>query len=185
MDLLFFQAFPKMVLNMKDKEGVMNPIQDHLKQNLDIVFIGFNPSLKSGETGHHFSNPSNRFWKILYGANLTPRLYTTEEDHGLLKLGLGLTNIVERPTKEAAEITKEEYEEGRKILKEKLEKYKPKVACYVGKGVYQEFSRKRKISWGFQDESVVPGVRDFVAPSSSGLVRMKIDEIIDIYKQLK
>jgi len=38
--------------------------------------------------------------------------------------------------------------------------------------------------WGKQLESVVPGVSDFVAPSSSGLVRMKLDEIIAIYKQL-
>ncbi|MFD1736965.1 G/U mismatch-specific DNA glycosylase [Bacillus salitolerans] len=163
----------------------MNPIPDHLKQNLDIVFIGFNPSIRSGETGHHFANPNNRFWKILHEAGLTPRLYTTEEDKDLLDIGYGLTNIVERPTKEAADITKEEYEEGREILKAKLSKYKPRIACYVGKGVYQQFSTKRKVAWGFQPESVVAGVHDFVAPSSSGLVRMRIEEIVAIYKGMK
>lgn len=40
------------------------------------------------------------------------------------------------------------------------------------------------MEWGFQDEPVVEGVRDFVAPSSSGLVRMKLEEIVSIYAQL-
>ncbi|EDL64252.1 mismatch-specific DNA-glycosylase [Bacillus sp. SG-1] len=162
----------------------MQPLPDHLKENLDIVFIGFNPSLKSGEVGHNYANKSNRFWKILHLSGLTPRQYAPEEDYTLLQLGYGLTNIVERPTKEAADITKEEYSEGRVILKNKLKKYSPKIACYVGKGVYQQFSKKRKIEWGIQEESVVEGVIDFVAPSSSGLVRMKIDEIVSIYKEL-
>ncbi|WP_456279547.1 G/U mismatch-specific DNA glycosylase [Bacillus sp. AK128] len=162
----------------------MYPIPDHLAPNLKIVFIGFNPSIKSGQTGNHFSNPSNRFWKILYQSGITPRLYHTTEDRDLLKLGYGLTNIVERPTKEALEITKEEYEEGRELLKQKLQTYKPKVACYVGKGVYQEFSKQKKIQWGVQPQSMVEGVIDFVAPSSSGLVRMRIEEIVEIYKQI-
>lgn len=162
----------------------MQPLPDHLQKNLDIVFIGFNPSLKSGEVGHNYANRSNRFWKILHLSGLTPRQYAPEEDSTLMELGYGLTNIVERPTKEAADITKEEYSEGRVILKKKLQSNAPKIACYVGKGVYQQFSQKRKIDWGVQEKSVVEGVVDFVAPSSSGLVRMKIDEIVSIYKEL-
>ncbi|KAA0548551.1 G/U mismatch-specific DNA glycosylase [Bacillus sp. BGMRC 2118] len=162
----------------------MKPIPDHLTQGLKIVFIGFNPSIRSSETGHHFANPNNRFWKILFESGLTPRLYRTEEDQDLLQLGLGLTNIVERPTKEALEISKEEYEEGRLQLIEKLKEYQPKIACYVGKGVYQELSKKKTTPWGLQETSVVEGVLDFVAPSSSGLVRMRLNEIVDIYKQL-
>jgi double-stranded uracil-DNA glycosylase len=163
---------------------VLNAIQDHLKQGLDIVFIGFNPSIRSGETGHHYANPTNRFWKILYQSGLTPRVYRTEEDGSLIELGYGLTNIVERPTREASDITKEEYREGRVLLKEKLETYRPRIACFVGKGVYQQFSGKKKVPWGWQGESTVGGVRDFVAPSSSGLVRMKVEDISAIYREL-
>lgn len=97
----------------------MNSIFDHIQPNLDILFVGFNPSIRSGETGHHFANPTNRFWTILHKAGLTDRKYHPEEDHSLLQLGYGLTNIVERPTKAADEITKEEYAEGREILKKK------------------------------------------------------------------
>ncbi|MGV3489031.1 MAG: mismatch-specific DNA-glycosylase [Tuberibacillus sp.] len=162
----------------------MESIPDHLRSGLEIIFIGFNPSLKSGETGHHYANPNNRFWNILFQSGLTPRKLSPFEDDLLLKYGYGLTNIVSRPTKAADEITKEEYQEGAVILRKKLEQYRPKSACYVGKGVYQAFSGKKQIPWGWQKDSVVQGVKDFVAPSSSGLVRMKMEEIVSIYREL-
>ncbi|RFU67666.1 G/U mismatch-specific DNA glycosylase [Peribacillus saganii] len=162
----------------------MNPIPDHIKTNLDILFIGFNPSIRSGTSGSHYANPNNRFWKILHEAGLTTRKFRPEENHELLELGYGLTNIVSRPTKAAEEITKEEYQEGRLELRRKIQTYKPKIACYVGKGVYQQFSKKNNIKWGRQDVTVVPGTIDFVAPSSSGLVRMKMKEVVGIYHEL-
>ncbi|MBP1933692.1 mismatch-specific DNA-glycosylase [Ammoniphilus resinae] len=163
----------------------MTPIPDHLKKDLDILFVGYNPSIRSGETGHHFANPNNRFWTILHRAGLTPRKYSPIEDQDLLSLGYGLTNIVARPTKTAAEITREEYLEGKEILKTKIQSFHPKIVCFVGKGVYEEFSGKKKMDWGLQPDSVVAGVQEFVCPSSSGLVRMKIDEVVAIYRDLK
>jgi TDG/mug DNA glycosylase family protein len=120
----------------------------------------------------------------LYEAGLTPRKYDATEDAKLLDLGYGFTNIVQRPTKAADEITKEEYVEGREILKKKVEQLMPQVVCFVGKGVYQQYSGLKVIQWGKQPTGFVPGVVDFVAPSSSGLVRMKMEEIVDIYKGL-
>ncbi len=163
----------------------MNPIPDQIQPNLKILFVGFNPSIRSGETGHHFSNPNNRFWKILHQAGITPRLYKPEEDHSLLDLGYGFTNIVARPTKAADEITKEEYQKGRNILIQKIKRYQPNIVCFVGKGVYQQYAQKREAKWGLQPESVVKGTLEFVAPSSSGLVRMKIEDMVGIFKQLQ
>ncbi|WP_082423140.1 mismatch-specific DNA-glycosylase [Paenibacillus dakarensis] len=162
----------------------MDEVMDHLDYGLSVLFIGFNPSLRSGEVGHHYANPRNNFWRILYQSGLTPRLYDASEDGDLIKLGYGFTNIVARPTRGAEDITREEYEQGREILRAKLEKYRPRIACFVGKGVYTEYSRKTQVNWGFQPESVVQEVLEFVAPSSSGLVRMKMDDIIGIYRQL-
>ncbi|MET1179101.1 mismatch-specific DNA-glycosylase [Peribacillus simplex] len=162
----------------------MERISDHLKEDLDILFVGFNPSIRSGQTGHHYANPNNRFWRILFESGLTPRKYEPTEDSSLLELGYGFTNIVSRPTKGADEITKEEYIKGRKQLKRKIEKYKPKLVCFVGKGVYQEYRQLRKISWGLQEEPSLNETIEFVAPSSSGLVRMPIEQIIEIYREL-
>lgn len=162
----------------------MKPINDHIKEGLNILFVGFNPSIRSSEVGHHYANPNNRFWRILYESGITPRKYDSYEDADLLEIGYGFTNIVQRPTKAADEITKEEYKEGREILKSKIEQLKPKLVCFVGKGVYQQYSGRKDIPWGAQKVSVVSGIIDFVAPSSSGLVRMKMDEIVEIYKQI-
>ncbi len=159
-------------------------VPDYIKPGLNILFVGFNPSIRSGQTGHHFANPSNRFWNILYRSGLTPRKYKPEEGHCLLDLGFGLTNIVDRPTRAAADINPTEYARGREMLKDKINKYRPRVVCYVGKGVYQAYSNKKLISWGLQPWQMVAGVDDFVAPSSSGLVRIKDADIVAIYQQL-
>lgn len=163
---------------------MLQPIPDLIKNDLLILFVGFNPSIISSQTGHHFANPRNRFWKILKEAGITPRKYSPEEDAKLLDLGFGFTNIVSRPTKAADEISSAEYEEGRTILLEKITRHSPKIVCFVGKGVYVQYSGKRNMNWGVQPESMVEGTIDFVAPSSSGLVRMKIEEIVSIYKEL-
>lgn len=161
-------------------------VPDHLDHGLQIVFIGFNPSLRSGETGHHYANPRNNFWRILERSGLTPRLYSADEDGELLKLGYGFTNIVARPTRGAEDIERAEYKEGREQLRRKLALYRPQIACFVGKGVYTEFARRSQADWGFQDgvAPVVDGVREFVAPSSSGLVRMPMEDIVGIYRKL-
>lgn len=161
-----------------------NSVPDHLSHDMKIVFVGFNPSLRSGETGHHFANPSNRFWRILYEAGLTPIIYKPEDDYLLPQLGYGLTNIVPRPTRSAADILPEEYDLGRQLLSKSLGRYRPRTVCYVGKGVYQAYSRKKQAAWGYQPFDVIDGIRDFVAPSSSGLVRMKTSEIVAIYHRL-
>ncbi|GIN93925.1 G/U mismatch-specific DNA glycosylase [Siminovitchia terrae] len=163
----------------------MNPIPDHIKKGLSILFIGFNPSIRSSETGHHYANPSNRFWTILHKAGLTERKFNPSEDGTLLETGYGFTNIVPRPTRNAQEITAGEYSEGREILMEKISFYRPKIACFVGKGVYQHYSKRRNVAWGEQNNPIVPGTIEFVAPSSSGLVRMSVDDIAAIYTQMK
>jgi TDG/mug DNA glycosylase family protein len=159
-------------------------VSDYLQPGLRIVFVGFNPSLRSAEVGHHYASPSNRFWTILYKAGLTDRIYLPEEDYLLLEKGYGFTNIVERPTRSAADIGRDEYRACRRELKRKIQTYQPQLVCYVGKGVYQEYSGKRQITWGLQADSVVKEVKDFVAPSSSGLVRMPLDEVVSIYSKI-
>lgn len=160
------------------------PLPDYLRPNLQVLFVGFNPSIYSAELGHHFASPNNRFWRILHEAELTPRRYRAVEDASLLKLGYGLTNLVARPTRAAADISKSEYAEGCKLLIHKISLNHPRIICFVGKGVYQIYARKKQVAWGFQDSEVTPGVIDFVAPSSSGLVRMSMEQIVAIYRSL-
>lgn len=161
-------------------------ITEKLTKGLRVIFIGFNPSLTSYERGFNYAGRNNRFYRILYEAGLTDRLFRPEESPELFAYGYGFTNIVTRPTRRADEIRPEEYREGRQVLREKLQHYQPYIACYVGKGVYTQFSRRRgsDVPWGLQQNDCVEGVRDFVGPSSSGLVRMKLAEQVAIYRRL-
>jgi len=160
-------------------------IPDSIAEDLNILFIGYNPSLRSGELGHNYAGRGNRFWKLLHESGLTDRLMRPTEDRDLLAQGYGFTNIVARPTARADEITRDEYAAGRVQLRALIERYRPQIACFVGKGVYEQYSGRREIAWGEQEMPVVPGVIDFVAPSSSGLVRMPYAEILKIYHGLK
>lgn len=160
-------------------------ITERLTEGLRVIFIGFNPSIRSHELGFNYSGKNNRFYTILHQSGLTERFYAPSESPNLLNdYGYGFTNIVARPTKRADELTREEYAEGRIILRAKLEQYSPKVACFVGKGVYQQFTKRSNVLWGFQVQEFVPGVREFVGPSTSGLVRMKLAEQVTIYQEL-
>lgn len=158
---------------------------DLLTYGLKVVFVGYNPSPRSAELGHNFAGHSNRFWKILYLAGLTTYQFSYSEDGSLLELGYGMTNIVSRPTKSVAEIRKEEFQQGREILTKKLLEFRPKIVCYVGAGVYKALSGKEKTIWGFQTVSYLPGIIDFVAPNTSGLVRIPLAEQVAIFAELR
>ncbi|MCL6627112.1 MAG: mismatch-specific DNA-glycosylase [Alicyclobacillus shizuokensis] len=156
-----------------------------------VLFIGFNPSLTSAARGFNYAGRNNRFYRVLYLSGLTGRQYRPEESPSLLDdYQYGFTNIVTRPSKSAADITTEEFRQGGRILAAKLHRYRPVFACYVGKGVYQQFLRQfprrrgAAVPWGFQADPLIPGVRDFVAPSTSGLVRMRLSEQTAIYREL-
>lgn len=157
---------------------------DLLKPGLSLVFCGYNPSLASGDTGRHYAHRSNRFWKVLYEAGITPRLYAPEEDEELLKHGIGFTNLVSRPTRRADELRRDEILAGSAALREYLRSYRPRAVAYTGIGVYRLFLSIREVEWGLQPEGVVPGVADVVVPSPSGLNRMTLPELVDHYRPL-
>ena len=159
--------------------------QDLLKPGLRLVFCGYNPSLTSGRTGHHYAHPVNRFWRVLHVSGITDRLYRPEEDEALPDaLGIGFTNLCPRPTRRADELSREEIRAGAAELREKLEGLKPRLVAYAGIGVYRWFRSTTKVPWGVQEEPAVPGVTDVVLPSPSGLNRMSFDELVEHYREV-
>ena len=102
----------------------------------------------------------------------------------MLDLGIGFTNLASRPTRRADELTREEIQAGAKELREKLERFEPRVVAYTGIGVYRWFRATSKVSWGVQETFAVPGVTDVVVPSPSGLNRMRFEELVDHYRAL-
>ena len=157
---------------------------DLLGYGLKLVFCGYNPSLTSGTSGHHYAHPGNRFWRVLLASGITDRLYEPREDGALLEGGVGFTNLCCRPTRRADELTREEIEAGALALRQKIERFRPRVVAYTGIGVYKWFRATSKVGWGVQPASAVRGVADVVVPSPSGLNRMRFEELVDHYSVL-
>lgn len=150
-----------------------------------ILFIGFNPGLYSAQVGHYFAHKNNKFWSLLYQSGLIPRKLEPTEDKVMLTYHYGLTDIVKRPTQGIKDLKKEEYLQGRARLKGIIKDYKPSIACFLGIGIYKEFSQLKQIKLGLQQISVVEGTTDFVAPSPSGLNMMPFQEKLKYFCQLK
>ena len=103
-----------------------NTVPDVIKHDLDILFVGINPGLMSAKIGHHFGHPGNRFWPSLYSAGFTPSLLSPYMESKLLQYGYGITNLVPRATKTAAEISTTELIDGLKLLDRKINIYRQK-----------------------------------------------------------
>ncbi|KAK3601747.1 hypothetical protein CHS0354_016110 [Potamilus streckersoni] len=143
-------------------------LPDHLAPDLDIVIVGINPGLAAAYIGHHYAGPGNHFWKCMYLSGLIPEPMTAYDDYKLLTYGIGFTNIVGRTTRGSAELTRKEIKEGAQILIDKLKKYKPKIAVFNGKGIYEVFCGHKNFSFGKQPDTLDGSdIVVYVMPSSS------------------
>lgn len=84
------------------------------------MFCGINPGLSSAGTGFPFAHPANRFWKVIYQAGFTDRQLKPQEAQHLLDYRCGVTKLVDRPTVQANEVSKQELHAGGRKLIEKL-----------------------------------------------------------------
>ncbi|PAA68615.1 hypothetical protein BOX15_Mlig014568g2, partial [Macrostomum lignano] len=153
--------------NNEPQPGI-NILPDYLADGLDMVVIGINPSMTSAYVGHHYAGPGNHFWSCLSESGLIAEPLTCHEDHRICDFGIGFTNVCTRPTKGAADLTRKEMKEGAEILLAKLKKYKPKIAVFNGKGIYEAFVGNKNFYMGKQPEPLVgTDIVVFVMPSSS------------------
>lgn len=143
-------------------------VPDLIAPGLRVLFCGINPSLYSAVVGLHFARPGNRFWPALHAAGLTPRRLDPSEQDELLRLGCGITNVVERATASADELTAEELAQGGRRLEAKVRRYHPQVVAVLGLGAYRAAFGRPKAKLGLQAETLA-GARLWVLPNPSGL----------------
>jgi double-stranded uracil-DNA glycosylase len=143
-------------------------LPDVVAPGLRVLFCGINPGLMSAATGHHFARPSNRFWPALYRSGFTPRQLLPAEQHELPAYGLGITNIVGRPSATAAELTRDELVAGGNQLIQKVRRYKPDWLAVVGVTAYRVAFAEPKAKLGRQDRRI--GTTEvWILPNPSGL----------------
>jgi len=162
-----------------------NYLQDIIAENLAILFCGINPGLKSAMQGHHFSNRSNRFWKVLHQAGFTPHEINPVLDSTILDYGYGLTTAVERATVRADELSKAEFDQSIEVFKRKIERNKPACLAFLGKPAYQAFTKKKDVQWGLQ-EAPFCNATVWILPNPSGLNRgFTLQMLITHYQALR
>jgi TDG/mug DNA glycosylase family protein len=161
------------------------PLPDVIAPDLDVLFCGINPSLLSAERGHHFARPGNRFWPAIHLAGFTPRLFAPHEDRQLPEHGLGITNVVARPTRAAAELTPEELREGAAALAELVAEYRPRVLAVLGVTAWRIGFERPKAAVGLQPERI-GGAATWVVPNPSGLnAHVQVPDLALVYRRLR
>ncbi len=144
----------------------MRTLPDYLRPEMTLVVIGCNPSERSARVGHYYAGRGNQFWPLLYEAGIVPEPLVCEEDQRVVEFGIGLTDLVKRPTRGIDLLEPQEFAEGRVLLAQKLEQFRPRLIAFNGKTVYEKFAGQ-PCRLGLQ-KGMLYGARVFVLPSTSG-----------------
>ncbi len=154
-------------------------LPDLLRDGLDVVFVGINPSLYSAQRGHYFARPTNRFWRAFSRSRLSGparralgvAVLMPVHDRPLLEHGFGFTDLVKRPTARAAEVASE-IGAGIDALTAKLERHRPRFACFHGITGYRRVHLSLAGKEGAPALGLQPvrigATRLFVVPNPSG-----------------
>jgi TDG/mug DNA glycosylase family protein len=143
-------------------------LPDVITSGLAVLFCGINPGLYSAALGYHFARPGNRFWPALHAAGITPGLLRPDQHRLLLQYRCGLTDIVERATARADELTSEELIAGRHRLEAKVIRFQPAYLAVLGIGAYRTAFGRRGAALGLQP-ATIGRTQVWVLPNPSGL----------------
>ncbi len=165
-------------------------LPDYLEEGLDTVFVGLNPSEYSVKARHYFANPRNRFWAALNRSGLVDREMTPGQDAGLLGYRIGFTDVVKRPTRQGSGLRAADFRRWAPVLKEKLLRCRPRIACFQGVTGYREYLRyadgvRERPELGLQQHNIGE-TRVFVVPNPSPAnAQFSLDDLVDWYQRLQ
>ncbi|HEX4003962.1 MAG TPA: mismatch-specific DNA-glycosylase [Candidatus Acidoferrales bacterium] len=143
----------------------MRTLPDYLRKGMRMILVGCNPGDRSARVGHYYAGRNNQFWPMMYESGVIPEPLGYQDDRRLVEFGIGMTDLVKRPTRGVEEIEREEFAEGRVLLAQKLEELRPRLIAFNGKMTYEKFTG-RPCKLGLQKE-LLYGARVFVLPSTS------------------
>lgn len=149
-------------------EPPLRPIDDVLDNGVRLLLVGINPGVRSAQRNRHFAGPSNRFWPALHAAGLTPERVGPDRQHELPGLGIGITNLVARPSARADEVTAEELLDGGRRIIELVAALEVPVVAVLGVTAFRLAFARPRAPRGEQPERW-GGARWFVLHNPSGL----------------
>ncbi len=166
---------PRRTFSRPELESFRNKtVPDLVGPGLRLLFVGINPGLWTAATQTHFAHPTNRFYPALYRAGVTSyeisreRGFTCEDRRYLVERGVGITNLAERATARASELSAQELRSGAIVLSEKVKKWRPRVVAVVGITAYRTAFRRPRARSGLQPDRL-EDTELWVVPNPSGL----------------
>lgn len=155
------------------------PRDEHNAGLLRLLIVGTNPSPWAAAANGPFGRPGNRFWASLNAAGVTTNLVNASagvsraDERMLAKRGVGLTNIIGRPTSRADQLSLEELRAGRMALVERMRLLRPRVAAFTGITAFRRAFAEPKATLGPQPTDALNGWPEetqlWVVPDPSGL----------------
>lgn len=145
-------------------------VPDLAGPGMRLLLVGINPSPMTARTGLHFAHPGNRFYPALRMAGILPPEATTPELAApeLVRRGVGITNLVPRPTARADELTDEEIRAGRDRVAAVVRAHRPRVVAFAGITSFRTAFADRRARAGRQPADL-EGALLWVVPNPSGL----------------
>ena len=160
----------------------MKTLPDHLRKGMKLVIVGCNPTESSVRVGHYYAGRDNPFWPILFKSGVVPEPFDYHDDKRVIEFGIGLTDLVKRPSKTPDTLSREDFAEGRIVLSQRLEEFTPRVVAFNGKLTYEQFAQ-RKCKFGLQKERLY-GARVFVLPATPGQQSKGKDDKLPYFRKL-
>ena len=133
---------------------------------MKLVIVGCHPTESSARVGHYYAGRDNEFWPLLFDGGVVPEPFDYRDDKRVIEFGIGLTDLVKRPSKNTEDLAREDFAEGRIVLSQKLEEFAPRVVAFNGRLTYEQFAQ-RKCKFGLQKE-LLYGARVYVLPATPG-----------------
>jgi len=149
-------------------------LADTVGPSMALLVCGLNPSPASADRGVGFARPGNRFWPAALAAGLVDR---DRDAHRAVTVdGVGMTDLVKRTTRTAAELTVGEYRDGLARVERLVAWLRPGAVCFVGLAGWRS-AVDRTATAGVQPGTF--GDRPvYVMPSTSGLNgRSSLDDL--------
>jgi double-stranded uracil-DNA glycosylase len=149
-------------------------VSDLIGPDCRLLFVGINPGFWTAATQTHFCHPSNRFYPALREAGLIDWSVdpdsgmTDEQRQDLEDIGIGITNLVNRATIRASELSREELREGGDRLTDVVETVKPAVVAVAGVTAFRDAFGSPKARLGLQTTDL-GSAQLWVVPNPSGL----------------
>ncbi|HEX4191347.1 MAG TPA: mismatch-specific DNA-glycosylase [Marmoricola sp.] len=141
-----------------------------------LLFVGFNPGLRSVAVRAHFGGGSNRFYPALHAAGITDHRIDASAGFGpedlrhLQERGIGITSLVGGATARADQLSGAELVAGAAALAARVAADPPAVVAILGITAYRSAFERPHAVLGPQAD-LLAGVPVRVVPNPSGLNR--------------